>query len=82
MLAWSRNPPSSALPHARIAVSRGIQLPQMIFFLDLKAGTCHEAEVVWRQDPNLGLRFIRPIDLENPPKHLRYLERLYRVARQ
>ena len=67
---------------ARIAVSRGVQLPQNIYFIDLKAGTCHEAEVVWRQDPNVGIRFIRAIDVENPPKELRYLERLYRIARQ
>ena len=47
---------------ARIAVSRGIQLPQNIFFLDLKGGTCHEAEVVWRDHEawDVGLELVKP----------------------
>ena len=51
-------------------------IPNRLYFLELKSGAAYEADVVWRRSPQFGLRFVRRIDLENPPRELRGLERV------
>lgn len=66
---------------ARIQLGPRESIPARVYFLELKSGLAYEADVVWRRSPQFGLRFVRRIDLDNPPRELRGLERLRAVLR-
>ncbi len=68
---------------ARIKVPDGQAVPQNVYFLELRSGAVHEARVVWRRLPEVGLQFVKTCslaDLENPD--LRTLRRLWTESRE
>lgn len=62
---------------ARIRLSAPIPLPRS-FRVILRDGVCQEAETVWRRGQELGVRFMAPVDLQDPTDaSVRLLRRLW-----
>jgi hypothetical protein len=51
---------------ARVQVQPGPPVPTDVFLVHLRERTAYEANVAWRRDNSLGLKFIARHDLENP----------------
>lgn len=63
---------------ARIGIAGGIVIPRAFFLIDHKRGTAFEAELVWRNGMQAGLRFCAAHDLATlSAPHLRFLRDLY-----
>lgn len=63
---------------ARLGIRGATVLPKYFYLLDLRNGTAHESEVVWRNATQTGVRFhgaLALADLTDPK--LRYLRNLY-----
>ena len=62
---------------ARIRLPSPMPLPKS-FRVILRDGVCHETEIVWRRGQELGVRFLAPIDLQDPTdSSVRMLRRLW-----
>ncbi len=67
---------------ARIGIAGSIVIPRAFFLIDQKRGTAFEAELIWRNGTQAGLRFHAAHDLAalSDPQ-LSYLHRLHAEAR-
>ena len=66
---------------ARIGIAGAIVIPKAFFLIDHKRGTAFEAELVWRNGTQAGLRFHVAHDLTAlSDPHLLYLRRLHAEA--
>ncbi len=66
---------------ARIALSKGQNMPTRSFLIDMRAGVAYEAVVAWIRVPQYGLRFVSQHNLQyvtNPG--LAFLKRLWTGA--
>ena len=62
---------------ARIRLPSPMPLPKS-FRVILRDGVCHETETIWRRGQELGVRFLAPIDLQDPTdSSVRMLRRLW-----
>ena len=62
---------------ARIRLPSPMLLPRN-FRVILRDGVCHETEIAWRRGQELGVRFLAPIDLQDPTdSSVRMLRRLW-----
>lgn len=62
---------------ARIRLPTPLPLPKS-FQVILRDGVCQEAETVWQRGQELGVRFLGPIDLQDPTDaSVRLLRRLW-----
>lgn len=67
---------------ARLAVRGAVALPKRFHLVDLKSGTAHDCERVWRNATQTGVKFHATIALSGPvDPALTYLKRLYVEAR-
>jgi hypothetical protein len=56
---------------ARVRLGRADALPQQLVLVDLTEGLAFEAEIAWRKDTEIGLKFLRRHDLKGlAPAHL------------
>ena len=63
---------------ARIGIAGGIVIPKAFFLIDQKRGTAFEAELVWRNGTQAGLKFGAAHDLVHlADPLLRFLRNLY-----
>ncbi|MBU6443195.1 MAG: hypothetical protein KGR48_04730 [Alphaproteobacteria bacterium] len=66
---------------ARIGIAGSIVIPKAFFLIDQKRGTAFEAELVWRNGTQAGLRFHAAHDLATlSDSRLLYLRRLHAEA--
>ncbi|MCI3181620.1 PilZ domain-containing protein [Caulobacter sp. CCUG 60055] len=62
---------------ARIRLPSPMPLPKS-FRVILRDGVCQETETVWRRGQELGVRFLAPVDLQDPTDaSVRMLRRLW-----
>lgn len=62
---------------ARIRLPSPMPLPKS-FRVILRDGMCQETEIVWRRGQELGVRFLVPVDLQDPTDaSVRMLRRLW-----
>src|SRR5947209_15347919 len=63
---------------ACIALSARPFVPKNVFLIIMKNGAAHEAEVKWRDLPQLGLEFLRSYALDGQvPDELGFLQQLW-----
>lgn len=48
-----------------------------VYLIDIKKGVAYEAHVMWRTKSECGLRFGAHYDLNDPPRELAYLRRIW-----
>ncbi len=66
---------------ARIGIAGAIVVPKTFVLIDQKRGTAFEAELIWRNATQAGLRFHATHDLAAlSDPHLSYLRRLHAEA--
>jgi hypothetical protein len=68
---------------ARLKLPEGQAVPPEVFFLELRSGVAHQARVVWRRHPEIGLEFTAsfPLDSANHPD-LQVLKKLWTESRE
>lgn len=62
---------------ARIKIASADLPANDVYLIDTKKGVAYEARVVWRMPSECGLKFGRQYDLNNPPRELAYLRRIW-----
>jgi hypothetical protein len=63
---------------ARICVAAGRTLPQSVYLIDIAKRTAHEADIVWSNEAEAGLRFLASFKLnEISEPSLVYLRKLW-----
>src|SRR5262245_4443090 len=60
---------------ARIVLSGGVVIPTRVVLIDTRNATAYEAEVVWMNPPDVGLKFLGAFSVRGAlPPHLQYLK--------
>jgi hypothetical protein len=57
---------------ARVRLAKGGALSANIWLIVLTSGFGYQAEIVWRDDVRLGVRFGEPVDLRDPRSRLEH----------
>lgn len=71
-----------SLSGARIGIAGATVIPKAFFLIDQKRGTAFEAELIWRNGTQAGVRFHAAHDLATlSDPHLTFLRRLHVEAR-
>jgi len=48
---------------ARVRLAGDVPLPEQVWLIVVNTGKAHEADVAWRTDREVGLRFLNEVDL-------------------
>lgn len=62
---------------ARIKIPSADLVSNDVYLIDIKKGVAYEARVTWRAAAECGLKFGTRYDLNNPPRELAYLRRIW-----